>query len=127
MMPVERSGEHRAHLRVLVQREEVDDAVDRFGRVQGVQGREDQVAGFRRGQAGLDRLLVSHLSDQDHVRVLTQDAAQGADERFGVGADLALLDDRLAVAVQELDRVFQRDDVLGHRVVDVLDHRRERR
>ena len=29
-------------------------------------------------QRGLDRLLVAHLADQDHVRVLAQDAAQGA-------------------------------------------------
>ena len=40
--------------------------------------------------------------------------------------DLALVDDRLAVRVQELDRVLDRDDVLGHRPVHVVDHRRER-
>ena len=41
--------------------------------------------------------------------------------------DLALVDDRALVDVQELDRVLDRDDVLGHRRVDVVDHRRERR
>ena len=41
--------------------------------------------------------------------------------------DLALVDDRLAVRVQELDRVLDRDDVLLHRPVHVVDHRRERR
>ena len=33
----------------------------------------------------------------------------------------------LLVRVQELDRVLDRHDVLGHRRVDVVDHRRERR
>jgi hypothetical protein len=41
--------------------------------------------------------------------------------------DLALVDDRVAVRVQELDRVLDRDDVLVHRPVHVVDHRRERR
>ena len=60
------------------------------------------------------------------VRVLAQHAAQGALEGRRVLADLALVDDRVAVAVQELDRVLDRDDVLVHRPVHVVDHRRER-
>ena len=40
-------------------------------------------------------VLVAHLADQDHVRVLAQDAAQRAGERGGVLADLALVDDRV--------------------------------
>ena len=45
----------------------------------------------------------------------------------GVDADLALVDDRPLVAVQELDRVLDRHDVRGARRVDVVDHRRQRR
>ena len=44
-----------------------------------------------------------------------------------VGADLALVDDALAVPVQELDRVLDREDVLGARVVDAVDQRGEGR
>ena len=95
-------------------------------RVDRVQRGEHEVAGLGRAQRGVDRLLVAHLADQDHVRVLAQDAAQRALEGRGVLADLALVDDRVAVAVQELDRVLDRDDVLVHRPVDVVDHRRER-
>jgi hypothetical protein len=61
----------------------------------------------------VDRLLVAHLADEDDVRVLAQDAAQRALERVRVLPDLALVDDRRLVAVQELDRVLDRDDVLG--------------
>ena len=43
---LQRAGEHRPRLRLHVRLEEVDDAVDRLGRVDGVQRREHQVAGL---------------------------------------------------------------------------------
>ena len=48
----------------------------RLGGVDGVERREHEVAGLGRGQRGAHGLLVSHLADQDHVRVLAQHAAQ---------------------------------------------------
>jgi hypothetical protein len=59
----------------------------------------------------LDGLEVAHFADEDHVRVLTQGAAEGLGEAGHVVADLALVDDRLLVVVVVLDRVFDRDDV----------------
>ena len=81
---------------LLVRREEVDDAVDGLGGVDGVDRREHEVAGLGGGQRRAHGLLVAHLADQDHVRVLAQDAPQGALERRGVDPDLALVDDRRA-------------------------------
>ena len=107
----QRAGEHRAHLLVVVRREEVEHAVDRLGGVDRVDRREHEVAGLGGRQRRLDRLLVAHLADQDHVRVLAQDAPQRALERHRVDADLALVDHRALVAVDELDRVLDRDDV----------------
>jgi hypothetical protein len=83
--------------------------------------------GLGRGQRRLDGLLVAHLTDEDHVGVLAQHPAQRALERGGVHADLALVDHRAYVGVDELDRILDRDDVLAHRAVHVVDHRRERR
>ena len=45
-----------------------------------------EVAGLGGAQRGVDGLLVAHLADEDHVRVLAQDAAQGALEGGGVHA-----------------------------------------
>jgi hypothetical protein len=70
---------------------------------------------------------AAHLADQDHVRVLAQHAAQRVLERVRVRADLALADHRAQVAVDELDRILDRDDMSGARAVDVIDDRRERR
>jgi hypothetical protein len=104
----------------------VDDAVDGLHRRVGVQRRERQVTGFGDGQRGLDRLEVSHLTDQHHVRVLPQDVLQRCLEALGVGADLALVHHAALVLVQVLDRVLDRDDVLVPLGVDLVDHRRER-
>ena len=88
---------------------------------------EDEVAGLRRGQRGPDRLEVAHLAEEDHVGVLAQRAAESLGEADRVRAELALVDDALLVLVQELDRVLDRDDVVGPVAVDLVDERRERR
>src|SRR5450432_1288052 len=56
--PLQRAGQLYAHLLLLVRREHVDDAVDRLRGILGVQRREDEVAGLRRGQGDRDRLQV---------------------------------------------------------------------
>ena len=124
---LQHAGELQADLLLLVRRKHRDDAVDRLGRVERVQRREHEVAGFGGEQAGLDRLEVAHFADQDDVGILPQRAAQRLRERSRVDRDLALVDDRLAVAVQELDRILDRHHVRRARLVDVIDHRRERR
>ena len=115
---LQRAREHRAGLLLLVRREEVDDAVDRLGGVDGVERREHEVAGLGRGQRGADRLLVAHLADQDHVRVLAQHAAQRAAKEAVSSPTSRWLMMRALVAVEELDRVLDRDDVL--RVVRLM-------
>ena len=59
--------------------------------------------------------------------ILAQHAAQRLAERRRVGADLALVDVAVDVAMQELDRILDRDHVRLAVLVDVLDHRGERR
>ncbi len=78
----------------------------------GVQRAEDDVAGFGRGDRRLDRLQVAHFAHEDHVRVLSQRAANGLGERRHVDADLALVHRTLLVLMVELDRVLDRDDVV---------------
>ena len=75
---------------------------------------------------GLRRHRIAQLPDQDHVRIGTQRSAQGLLERGRVQPDFTLVDDALRVSVEELDRVFDRDDVTVPCSVDVPDDRGER-
>src|SRR5215210_21691 len=123
----EDAGEDRADHRLLDAGEELGDPAESLGGVDRVHRREDEVAGFGRLERGLGRLGISELADQDHVRVLAERTAQRLAEGLRVQADLALVHDAPGVPVQELDRVFDRDDVLAAVLVDVVEHRGERR
>jgi hypothetical protein len=122
----QRLRHHGAHLRLLVGREHVDDAVDGLGRARRVHRAEHEVTGLGGGERERDGLEVAKLADQDHVGVLAQTAAQRVGERLGLGADLALVDQRALRLVHELDRVLEGEDVTRHGLVEVVDHRRER-
>ena len=124
---LKRVGELHPHLRLLLGGEDVDDAVDRAGRALRVQRPEDEVTGLGGGQRGRDGLEVSHLAEEDHVRVLTERSAERVGESRRVLADLALVDDAALVIVEELDRILDRDDVIGAAAVDLVDDRREGR
>ena len=123
---LERAGKHDADLLLLVEREEVDDAVDGLGGVDGVQGAEHEVPRLGGGERRGDRLGVAHLADEDVVGVLAKHVLESRHVAVGVEADLTLVDDRLLVFVQDFDGVLDRDDVPAHGVVDVVDHRRQR-
>src|SRR5690606_606833 len=100
----------------------LDQTRDRRRRVVRVQRREHEVTGEGRLDRDLGRLLVADLTEQDHVRVGTQDRAQrrGAGEA-GLDVHLHLVDAGDAV----LDRVLDRDDVdLGTR--DLVERRVQR-
>ena len=108
-------------------REEVDDAVDRLVGTVGVQRGEAEVAGFGKGDGVIHRLAVANLAHQDDVRRLAQRILQCRFPGIGVDADLALRDDAVLVLVDELDRVFDGNDVAVAVAVAVIDQRRQRR
>ena len=74
----------------------VQEAADDVDHVVGVDRGEDQVAGQRRLDGDLRRLLVADLADHDLVRVVAQDRAQPA----GEGQPLLLVDRDLGDARQ---------------------------
>src|SRR5439155_113251 len=74
-----------------------------------------------------DRLQVAHLAHEDDIRVFAEHRAQGGLEAAGVRAQLALIDHRLAVGVDVLDRVLDRHDVAVTLLVDDIEHRSQGR
>ena len=113
-------GELGPDLVLLVGREGVDHTVDRLGGAQGMQGGQEQVAGFRGGDGGRDRLDIAHFTEHDHVRRLAQSCTQGAGEAGGVAGDLTLADDALLMRVQVFDRVFDGDDMAAAGGIDLV-------
>src|SRR5882724_2954285 len=124
---LQRAGDLNPDLLLLLGREDVDDSVDRRGRALRMQRSEDEVTGLRSGERGRDRLEVAHLAHEDHVGVLAESGTQSLAEARCIGPDLALVDDAAFVAVQKLDRVLDREDVLRAVPVDLVDDGGERR
>jgi hypothetical protein len=108
---LEHERELRADLRLLVRREDVDDAVDRLDGAELV----CSVANARWPVSA----IVSAASMVSRSRISPMRTTSGSWRRAylsaslnaGVGADLALVDDAVLVRVQVLDRVLDRDDV----------------
>ncbi len=118
-------GQHRADLRLLVAREDIDHAVHRLAGVVRVKGAEDQQARLGSGECERDGFEVTHFTDENDVRILAQRGFQAGRERLGVLGHFALGDDALFVPVNELDRLLDGDDVTGEVGIDVVDERRE--
>src|SRR6185437_6919918 len=102
--------------------EDGDDTLNRLGGVEGVQSRENQVASFRGKQCRGNGFEVAHFPDQNDVGILTEGGAQCGGEIGSVDFDFALIDEALFVAMQELDGVFNGDEMVGTVGVDAVDH-----
>ena len=122
---LEDAGQLGADLILAAGRAGVDDTVDGLGGAGGVQCGQHQMAGLGGGERRGDGLEVSHLTDEDDIRVLTEGAAQGGGEGHGVPAGLPLMDQRLFPFIDILHRVLDGDDVHRFCLVDVFDHGRQ--
>ena len=96
------------HLALLMTRKHINHAIDRLSRAVGMQRREYKVTGFRNCQGRLNRFQVAHFANQNHIGVFTQRVLQCRRKTFRVGANFALVDDAVAVPVDELDRGLRR-------------------
>ena len=95
--------------------------------VRGVQRRQNEVAGFGGLHRDIHRFFVADLPDEDDIRVLAQGGSEGGSEVGAVDADFPLRNRREVVGVDELDRIFDGDDVDTPRGIEVSDHRGEGR
>src|ERR1044072_1026432 len=120
-------GQSRANDRFFIFRIKTNDAIDRFGRVNRVQGRKYEVAGLSRFQCNFSSFVVAHFADQNDLRRLAQGGAQGRGKVVGVVPAFALIGRRILVRVTIFDRIFDRDDVIVLGFINDVDHRCESR
>ena len=88
--------------------------------------REDQHTEARELKRHLHRFSAAQLTDEDHVRVLSPSAPNRVGEAGGVIAHFAVGNLALLRPVDELDRIFNRENVPFTVPVDVIEHGRER-
>ena len=90
----------------------IENARDGLRRVVGVQRQKNQMSGFSGSQDGCDGLGVAHFAHQNHVGILPQNAAERTREIRRVLPHFDLLDDRLPVGMDKLNRVFDRHHMI---------------
>ncbi len=92
-----------------------------------MQRTEHQVARLGTGQRQADRLKVAQLADENDIRVFAQRGAQRFVEAERITMHLALVDQRFLGLVYEFDRIFDRQNMIRLILIDVVDHRGQRR
>ena len=92
-----------------------------------MQRREHQMPGFRSLQRHFHRLAIAHLAQQNYLGRLPQRSPQSQRKIRRVRVQLPLMNGRVFVLVQKLDRVFDRDDVIKLCLINQIDHCRQRR
>src|SRR3984885_10014940 len=87
---------------------------------------EYEVTRLGGGEREPDRFQIAHFADEDDIRVFAQRRAQRFGETQGVAMNLALVHQATLRLVHELDRILDRDDVVGAVVITVIHHAGER-
>src|SRR6266576_2477374 len=86
-----------------------------------MQRRKDQMAGFGGFQRNFHGFLVTHLPDQNYFGRLSQRRTESEGKAWCVTVQLPLVNDRPLMLMHELDRILDRDDVVGLSLVDPVE------
>lgn len=71
----------------------------------------------------LHRLEITHLTDHDDIRILTQYGSDSFTEGMKLLPEFSLVDEGIAVLIDEFDRILERDDMFGTIRVDIVEDR----
>src|SRR5882762_714851 len=122
-----RFAEASAHRMLIGNRKNADDALNRFRGVNGVQRRENEMAGFRCFESNFDRFTVAHFAYQDDFRRLAQRGAKGERECWRVAVQFALMNGCFFVAMQKFDGIFDGENMEGLLHIHFVDYGGQRR
>ena len=88
-------------------------------------GWKDQMAGLSRFEDNLDGFTVAHLTHQDDFGRLPHRRAQGVPEAGRIAVQFPLMHGGALVVVQELDGIFNGDDVVIFLAIDAIEQDRQ--
>ena len=89
--------------------------------------RDDEVSRLSEGKDRRYRLLITHFSDHDDIRILSHSIADCLFERRNMFSDLFLMDETLIISQNIFDRILDHDDVPMRILIQVIDHRDDTR
>ncbi len=124
--PADGIGKSIPDLRLFFLLKHTERAVDRLAGIDGMQRRQDEVSGFRCGQADFHGLPVAHLADQNDFRRLAQGGPHAHCKVAEIAAEFSLVKCCLAMLVNKFDRIFQGHDVDCSLFVDPVEQRGQR-
>ena len=119
-------GEKRFGLFAQFAGQGINDSIDRLYGARRMQCAKYEVTGFGRHHCHRNGLSVAQLTDENDVRILTHRGTYTVGERRNVRAQLALNDLALLARVNELNGVFEADDIQTAGLVEVINHRCKR-
>ena len=79
------------------------------------------MTGLGCGNRCTDRLLITHLTDEDNIRILTKCGTDTVRKRKGIKSDLSLVNNGVLMLMKVLDRVLQSNDMLFTILIDHID------
>ena len=104
----------------------VDNTVDSCGCTDGMQRGKYKVTCLGCGYGCGNRIEVTHLSDEDNIRVFTKCGTKCISITICIHTNFTLVDDRFLVLMQVLDRVLQCNDMMTVIFINFIDQRSQR-
>jgi hypothetical protein len=87
-----------------------------------MKGSKREVSCLRDPQCRFNGFQVSHLSDKNHVWILSQNVSQGGIEGCGISRNLPLVHKALLVGVEVFYGIFNRDYMFVSLGIYPVDH-----
>ena len=76
--------------------------------------------GFSGCHSHMNCFIIAHFTKQNYIRTLTQAGAKRRNIAFCIDIDFTLTDNTLIMSVKKFQWVFQLDDMLALRVVNMV-------
>ena len=112
---------------LLIRREHGNQSFNRPHAVARVKRGEDEMPRLRSPERRANSVRVAYLANEYHVGILAERLHERRVEAHGVATHLPLVYEAPGGLVDVLDRVLERDDVVGTREVDPVQDRGQRR
>ena len=81
--------------------------------------------GFGSLNGDINSLFISHLADENDIRILPQRCTQSLSKAFRVGSAFTLSDAAFIISIEKLDRVFDCYDLAVFVLINQVDHGRQ--